>query len=312
MSALPAAVAAWEARGQKLQIAGVEVFVVDHRGDAGADDSDGPREGVVVLHGFPTSSYDWRQALQRFGRGRRVVLLDFPGYGLSEKPDDFSYSLLEQAEVVELVLDSLGVERAHLLAHDMGTSVAAELLARRERGLLSFDARSLLLTNGSVYPELAVLTPSQKILRTPMAPLFTKLSSERVFRWQMRKILGVQVEERELSEMWAQMQYRDGRRLLPRLIGYVDERYRFWNRWIGALRRLALPVQLLWGPLDPVAVPAIAERLLREVPGAELERLDGLGHYPMLEDPERFGAAVSRWLARVAPLEEKKETLGVS
>ena len=297
MSALPPSVAAWEARGQHLQVAGLGVFVVDYR-DASLGPGATPA-AAVVLHGFPTSSYDWRQALPHFGRGRRVVLLDFPGYGLSEKPDNYGYSLMEQAEVVELVLGSLGVKRAHLLAHDMGTSVACELLARRERGLLSFEVRSLLLTNGSVYPELARLTPSQKILRSPVGPLFSKLSSERIFRWQMRKILGVPIEERELGEMWAQLVHRQGRRLLPRLIGYIDERYRFWNRWIGALRRLALPAHLLWGPRDPVAVMAIAQRLALEVPGAELETLEGLGHYPMLEDPERFGAAVARFLDRV-------------
>ena len=301
MNELPPSVAAWRERGRYLRVAGLEVFVVDWaepgplRPSTVSDDA----SAAVILHGFPTSSYDWRPSLPTFGAGRRVVLFDFPGYGLSDKPDDYSYSLFEQADVAEGVLSRLGVRRADLVAHDMGTSVACELLARRERGLLSFEVRSLLLTNGSVYPELAHLTPSQKLLRSPAAPLFSKLSSERVFRWQMKKLFGAPVEEREVAEMWAQLRYRGGQRLLSRLIGYVDERYRFWHRWIGALRRLDVPALALWGPLDPVAVLAIGERLAREIPGAELCRLDGLGHYPMLEDPQRFGAAVARFLDAV-------------
>ena len=293
---LPPNVAAWRDRGRYINVLGIEVFIVDWTDGGAARDSE---EATLILHGFPTSSSDWRHALPVFGANRRVILFDFPGFGLSGKPTDYSYSLIEQADVAELVLRSTGVRRAHVIAHDMGTSVACELLARRERGLLSFDARSLLLTNGSVYPELARLTPSQKLLRSPAAAFFNRLSSERVFRWQMKKLFGPPVDDQELVDMWAQLQYEGGKRLLPRLIGYVDDRYRFWHRWIGALRRLDLPALALWGPLDPVAVLAIGERLAREIPNAELRTLEGLGHYPMLEHPQRFGEAVARFLGEV-------------
>ena len=293
---LPPNVAAWRDRGRYVNVLGIEVFLVDWTDGGAARDSE---EATLILHGFPTSSSDWRHALPVFGANRRVILFDFPGFGLSGKPADYSYSLVEQADIAELVLRSTDVRRAHIIAHDMGTSVACELLARRERGLLSFDARSLLLTNGSVYPELARLTPSQKLLRSPAAAFFNRLSSERVFRWQMKKLFGPPVDDQELVDMWAQLQYEGGKRLLPRLIGYVDDRYRFWHRWIGALRRLDVPTLALWGPLDPVAVLAIGERLAREIPNAELRTLEGLGHYPMLEDPKRFGEAVARFLGEV-------------
>lgn len=295
-SHLPEAVQAWLARGRMTRACSLEVFVLDHAGP-GLREPSAP-EATVVLHGFPSSSSDWHLALPHFARGRRVVLMDLPGFGLSEKPCDYSYSLLEQGEVVEAVLVSLGVTRAHLLAHDMGTTIACELLARGQRGLSRVEVASVLLTNGSVYPELSRLTVSQKLLRSPLAPLFTRLSSERVFRWQLRKILGEPVDEAELGAMWAQLHHRGGRALLPKLIGYVDDRYRHWHRFIGALRAVTCPVHVLWGPRDPVAVMAIAERLVAEVPGAQLERLEGLGHYPMLESPERFGAAVARFLER--------------
>jgi pimeloyl-ACP methyl ester carboxylesterase len=260
----------------------------------------------LVLHGFPTSSHDWHRALSPMGGGgaRRFVLFDMPGYGLSDKPVRYSYSLVEQADVTEMLLRELGVRRAHVVAHDMGTSVACELMARRERGLLTFEPRSLLLMNGSVHIELARLTPSQRLLRSPLRHVFARLGSRRVFGLQMRRIVGRPLPEEELDAMWAQLVYRDGKARLPRIIEYVDERHRLWHRWIGALTRLTdLPTHVLWGPLDPVAIPTIAERLAAEIPGTEVEWLEGLGHYPMLEDPAQTGGAIARWLDTVTSAE---------
>lgn len=272
------------------------VFVVD----TGPEDAD---DVVLILHGFPTSSHDWHRALPQMvveEGARRFVLFDMPGYGLSAKPEGYSYSLMEQADVTEVLLRQLGVTAAQIVAHDMGTSVACELMARRERGLLTFRARSLLLMNGSVHIELAHLTPSQRLLRTPLKHAFAKLGSGVVFKAQIGRILGKPLSEEDLDAMWAQLVLADGKLRLPRIIEYLDERRRFWNRWIGALTRLTdLPTRVLWGPLDTVAVPAIAEQLAREMPDTELEWLEGLGHYPQLEDAALTGAAIRRWLDQV-------------
>lgn len=287
-TALPTPAAGWQALGRLSTLAGLEVFHLD-TGPADA------RRAVLLLHGFPSSGLDWRQTLPALA-GRRTIVPDLPGFGLSQKPADYGYSLFEQAEVVELLLRELGLAEVDLVAHDMGTSVACELCARRERGLLGVVLRSLLLMNGSVHIELARLTPSQRLLRSPLGHAFTRLASERVFRAQLRRILGQPVAEEELAAMWALIRHRDGHRRLPQTIAYVGERRRFARRWIGALTRLDIPVRVLWGPEDPVAVKAIAERLAAEIPGARLEWLPGLGHYPQLEDPTRTGAAIRSFL----------------
>ncbi|MFW5876946.1 MAG: alpha/beta fold hydrolase [Myxococcota bacterium] len=294
MPTLPPSVEHWRNRGDFVDACGMRVFVVD-TGPASATDV------VLVLHGFPTSSHDWHRALPQMGdpARRRFILFDMPGYGLSDKPAEYSYSLMEQADVAEWVLRQVGVSRAHIVAHDMGTSVACELMARRERRLLSFQTRSLLLMNGSVHIELAHLTPSQRLLQSPLKNTFARLGSGTVFKAQLRRICGQPLSDEDLEAMWAQILHLDGKLRLPRIIEYLGERRRFWHRWIGALTRLSeLPTHVLWGPLDRVAVPAIATQLAREIPDTELEWLEGLGHYPMLEDPDRTGAAVRRWLDR--------------
>ena len=294
MSSLPASVQAWRDQGRIVRLGEHDVFVLDATGPA-------DRPPLLIFHGFPTSSHDWHLALPALAAERRVVLFDFPGYGLSGKPDAYSYSLHEQADVALAVCAHLDVKEAHLVAHDMGTSVATEWMARRERDLLPVRVRSLLLMNGSVHIELAQLTPSQRVLRSPLGPLFAANAREATFRWQLRRILGQPVPDQELAAMWALITRDSGRDRMVQLMSYIPERTRFWHRWIGALTRLDLPARVLWGAKDPVAVLAIAEQLAAEIPGAELELLPELGHYPQLEDPDAVTSAINPWLRASDP-----------
>ncbi len=89
-----------------------------------------------------------------------------------------------------------------------------------------------------------------------------------------------------------ELAWNGGKHRLAPISSYLDERMRFWNRWIGALTRLDRPTHVLWGRRDPIAVPAIAEALASEIPDVTLTWLDELGHYPMLESPARWAEAV--------------------
>jgi len=273
---------AWRAGGRMMRALGVDVFV--------RSANDGATQGspLLLLHGFPSSSYDFHLMWNELARTRRVITLDYPGFGFSAKPADYSYSLVEQADVVEIVMAALGVRAATVIAHDMGTSVCTELLARREAGLLGFQVDRLVLLNGSIYIDLAQLSLSQKLLRTPLlSRLFARIANRRTFGAQLRRILGRPVAERELDDMFALIKLGDGHLRLPATIGYVDERHRFVRRWQGPLTRLDIPTLVAWGARDPIAVMAIGDKLGSTIPGAQLHRFDDLGHYLQLEDPER-------------------------
>lgn len=286
LSAPPPTIAAWRDGGRLEPIFGVEVFVRV----SGAEARGLP---TVFLHGFPSSSHDWHR-LDPLLPGKRVYF-DFPGYGLSAKPPHYSYSLFEQADIATGVLARLGITAARVVAHDMGTSVACELAARQVRGLLPFRMESLVLMNGSVRLELAHLTPSQKLLRSRLGPLMARFSSAPVFKAQIRRILAKPIGDDELGAMWTLLRHDDGTRRLPEIITYLDERTRFAQRWIGALRRIEIPVGVIWGRHDPVAVAAIAEKLAAEIPTARLTWLEELGHYPQLEDPQAVAQAIARF-----------------
>ena len=290
--ALSSALEAWRRRGATLRLRGLDVFVIDEGAGEGAG-------ALLLLHGFPTSSHDWVRVWDGLRAGRRLVALDLPGFGFSGKPADYSYSLLEQADIVELALRERGVERASVLAHDMGTSVLTELLARRQAGLLHFAVERVVLMNGSVHADLARLTPSQRLLRRPrLGPLFARLSSATSYKWQLRRILGrpQALSDAELEDQFALIRLNDGHHRLPRIMDYYQERTRFRRRWIGALEALDIPALVLWGRRDPVAVEAIAAALHAETPGARLVWMEELGHYPQLEDAERVTREVAEFL----------------
>src|SRR4029079_9211316 len=254
-------------------------------------------EPVLVLHGFPTSSYDWQHALDVLRAHRRVVLLDYPGYGLSSKPDMAS-SLFMHADVVEACASELGLSDVALVTHDVGDSIGGEILAREIDGSLAFHVTRRVLTNGSIYMDLVQLTDGQKFLLALPDEALPEGSGLNVDGMAA----GLQVpfapesvvDSSELAAM-AELVIRDGGgRILPRIIRYIEERRVHEGRWTGAIESHPAPLNVIWGDLDPVAAWPMAARLGERRSDAVVQRLDGVGHYPMVEAPERFNAALAK------------------
>ena len=249
---------------------------------------------VMFLHGFPSSSYDFREVIARLD-GLNVLAFDFLGFGFSEKPRDHVYSLLWQADLAEeLVARHSGGAEVMICAHDMGTSVATELLARSLTGRLGFECRAALLFNGSIVLEEASLTAVQRLLRSPLGPLATRLVSERLFRQQFKRLFsdGHPLSDAEAEDQWQLLNAGGGSRLGDRTIHYLGERERFAARWHGAIAEWPGTLRFSWGMLDPVATPRVLAALRRLRPRAPVEQLPGLGHYPQIEAPGRLAASV--------------------
>ncbi|NUO47725.1 MAG: alpha/beta hydrolase [Polyangiaceae bacterium] len=283
------------ARGEMIDYDGHRVFVIDDASRAKSPDA----RAVVFIHGFPGSAFDFGGMFDRVGEHRRVVALDLLGFGLSDKPTEMGLSLFEHADLVEVVLRRLGIRSCVLVAHDMGTTVALELCTRRRLGLLSFEIGGVLFTNGSVFIELSQLTPSQKLLRVPVVgPVFARAARFATFRAQINRISGRRLSDEALRDMFELMVASGGREVLPKLIGYVSERYRFAERWVGHLDRVDIPTSVVWGGRDPVAIPPIGERLARALPDAHFVRLEDVGHFSPLEAPAELSAEVLALAAR--------------
>ncbi|MBL8621133.1 MAG: alpha/beta hydrolase [Myxococcales bacterium] len=262
---------------------------------------DGPRGAppLVLIHGFPTASWDWWPLWDALAADYRVVACDLLGLGLSAKPRG-RYSVMTQADLVEAVAAWAGVTRAAVLAHDYGDTVAQELLARqREGGPLRLTGVAFL--NGGLFPEAHRARPIQKLLASPLGPLVARLSSHRTFVRSMRAIAGDRPpSDAELDVLWQLASRAGGLRAMPGLLGYLDERRRHRARWVGALVDSPVPLRLVDGLADPVSGAHMAARYREVVPRADVVELPGVGHYPQLEAPAAVLAAVAPFLATCA------------
>ena len=250
---------------------------------------------LLFLHGYPSSSYDWRLVLDRL-HPQPTACFDFLGFGLSEKPRGHVYSLFEQADLTEAVVQRLGDERVVLVAHDMGTSVATELLARDIEGRLPFRLAAVLLLNGSMVLEAASLTPGQKVLRSRFGALAARLNTERGFRLQFARIFSKEhpLTREEAADQWALLAHDGGHRMLHELIHYLSERVEHAPRWHGALCDWEGRLELAWAMQDPICTEAVLSAVQQLRPAAPVTRFPDLGHYPQLEDPDAVAAVVAR------------------
>jgi pimeloyl-ACP methyl ester carboxylesterase len=283
-------VEAWRDRGGDEEFRGRRIHLFGR-------DGEGPL--LLFLHGFPSSSYDWRLLLERETE-HAVLAPDFLGFGLSDKPRDHTYTLHWQADLVEELVRRHGAgKEVYFVAHDMGTSVANELMARDIDRELEMDLAGGLLLNGSMIQGAASPTLGQRILRSPLGPLMSRLSSERFFRQQFGSIFSPEhpLTEEEAEDQWALIRAGGGRTLNHKTIRYMQERFKHAGRWHGAIRDWRKPLSLAWAMLDPVATPTVLDGLLELRPRALLTRFEDLGHYPQIEDPGRVAGALQGALA---------------
>lgn len=270
----------WLAQGKHVEVDGRRVFVVER----------GQGPAVLLMHGFPTSCYDWREVMTVLSAGYRCLAFDFPGYGLSDKPVAYSYSLLQQADVVEALASSLGLSEAHVVSHDMGTSVHTELLARTLEGRLGFRIASSTFLNGSMLQDLATITPFQQLLASnqtlPQAiAICDSMSVNYVDGLKSIMKRPQAVSDEDATVMRELLLYQDGNRRLPALAGYMRERYVHRERWLGALKGTTSPLQFVWADGDPIANVEMGRALSREVAQGRYVELAGLGHFLLMEDP---------------------------
>jgi len=270
-----------------------------HEGNAVFVRSAGDRAAPVLLliHGFPTASWDYAPLWESLAARWRVLTLDMLGFGFSAKPRNYPYSICAQADLVEAFLRAEAVTEYHILAHDYGDTVAQELLARsagRPR------LQSVCLLNGGIFPEAHYPLLIQRLLSSPAGPLVARLSSRSTFAVSMRRIFGRQrpPTREELDGFWALVTHGNGRAVLAGVSQYRRERLRMRPRWVGTLQTTAVPLRLIVGTADPVAGSAMADRYRQLVPRPDVVELAGVGHYPQVEAPEQVLQAYELFRAR--------------
>ncbi|HEX4467300.1 MAG TPA: alpha/beta hydrolase [Solirubrobacteraceae bacterium] len=278
----------WWSEGETVSVplAGVDRQVFVRRAGGGPH--------VTLLHGFPSSSYDWAAVARGMAAQRSLLMADLLGFGASEKPLEHTYSLHEQADLVEALWSIEGVRETTIVAHDYSVSVAQELLARRAEGALAVTLHGVHLLNGAVYPDLHRQQPAQTALLDPeQGPALSAMINERLFIVSLAPTFAPDYDAAaDSAEIWAATHRSDGERISHLLIGYVRDREEHSARWIAALEGTDVPLAFVWGMLDPVSGAHMAERIRERLPAVPLRALADVGHWPSLEAPQEVVRAV--------------------
>jgi len=276
----------WKSKGKFIQVNNNRLFVIDTNNGINTS-----QKSMVILHGYPTSSFDYYKVLPELSKNYRLILHDHLGFGFSDKPKDVDYSLVTQADIALELWRQLGLKKIFLFAHDYGTSVATEIIARYNANELDIEIEQLILTNGSIHIELSQLRTIQKLLKHKfLGKYVAKLTNFLIFKKNMKNIYfdTSKVTDNELKEMWKLIELNGGRKVIHKLTQYINERYLHWNRWIGALKETQISTKIIWAKNDPIAVPAIAKLLAKEIPNNTLYWIENTGHFLMLENPKEL------------------------
>lgn len=266
----------------------------------------GQGEPLLLIHGFPTASWDWHYLWQPLAQRNLVIACDMLGFGDSAKPLDHGYCLLEQADLQQALLAHLRVEQpVHVLAHDYGDSVAQELLARHYEG--RFHMASCVFLNGGLFPETHRPALVQKLLLSPLGWMVGRAFGRNALANSFNQIFGpnTRPSESALDDFWSLIECHEGTRILHKLIGYLPQRQRLRERWVAAMQHGEVPLRVIDGEVDPISGAHMVERYHQLVPHADTVLLANIGHYPQVEAPvqvlkhylafrERISCPVSR------------------
>lgn len=272
----------WYDRGSLLQINGNNIFYID--------EGDATLPVIVLIHGFPSSSWDFAEIWDQLRISHRVVCLDMLGFGFSDKPDRKDYEIHKQADLFEALIDHLHLSEFHVLAHDYGVSVAQEMLARKlenqEHGILI----SCCLLNGGLFPETHKALLLQRLLLSPIGRWVNLLNGFSVFSKAFASVFGENTKptRKQLVLFWQLITYNNGRHIFHNLITYILDRREYSQRWRSALQNSPVPMALINGSKDPISGEHLVKRYQQLNCRLDyLAELPEVGHYPQFEDPEQ-------------------------
>ena len=246
------------------------------------------KDVIIFIHGFPSAAWDWHFQWKHLARQYRLLSLDLLGFGLSDKPTVHQYSLLEQADIVQALLSHQGVKQCHILAHDYGDSVAQELLSRHDDIDNTANILSICFLNGGLFASHHRPLFTQTLLKSRLGGLASYFMNKASLARGFNKIFAAnsQPSAHEINTLWHLIEHNNGKRVLPKLLSYIDERNQHGKRWVESMISTAVPLYFINGVQDPISGQHMLDYYIDIIPHPRTTALD-VGHYPQLEAPEK-------------------------
>lgn len=226
---------------------------------------DAAKPAILMLHGFPTSSIDFRLLTRELQADFRLCTLDFPGYGLSDKPADYRYTLADDARLAWWFVNEVAKLKSFvLLSHDRGDSVALAFLQLYQASAAPpFAITHQVLTNGNMYLPLANLTDFQKRMLDPAtsaaAVKAVNAGLLAVGMGQSQFTPPLKADDPEVRALATLFAFKSGVEAIPATIQYLNERKQMEVSYLETLARSTIPTSILWGVHDTVSPVRVAE-----------------------------------------------------
>ncbi len=263
----------------------------------------GPAAAPVILlpHGYPCSSYEFRNFMPLLADRWRLLAPDFPGCGYSDTPEDFTYDFDGYADFLEGFADRLGLDRFVLYLHDFGSQIGLRLAIRRPERIAA-----LIVQNGDIYEDQLGprYAPLQEYFRHPTLEARARLRdavSEEGFRDEFLNDVRPELAERIPPDLWKLhwgLMSPRRREIAVDVIAGLKDNLTWFARYQAYLREHRPPTLILWGPQDGYMPEGSARAYLRDLPDAELHLLDG-GHWLLETNLAEVVARVSSFLMRL-------------
>ncbi len=270
--------------------------------ESGGTANDDGRPTLLLLHGIGDSSESWLPVMEGLAKDHRVIAPDLLGHGDSEKPRA-DYSAAAFANGMRDLLEVLGIERATVIGHSLGGGVAAqfsyqypdrvERLVLVSAGGVDRDVSPLLRLAAAPFTELAV-----PVIHTPPGRLFVR------FGTRLLKVFGhdLAIDAEELQRVLDGLPEDGAYDAFTRTLRAVVD----WRGQVVTMRDRVylasmIPMAVMWGTNDGVIPPDHAELLAESCPHATVSLYEGAGHFPHHQDPQRFIAEVTDFVARNEP-----------
>ena len=264
--------------------AGAEVTVFTRRcGTPGAP-------ALVCVHGFPTASIDFLALTRELGADFDIYLLDFPGYGLSDKPTaPYVYSLYDDARLlISAITEHWRLTDYMMLTHDRGSSIGMIALPMFDDLEDACPPSEVIFTNANIYLPLANLTGFQKALLDPTVARSTaRATTPEMLAAGMGATTFMPRRSADDPEIAALVQcfaHNDQAAVLADTIQYLHERAAHETNWLQALSAIDINTSLVWGLHDNVAPVRVANYVWQEF----LRGKPGLNRYWILPSADHY------------------------
>lgn len=285
----------WEKRGQYFHFQGHNLFYIE----------EGTGPNLLILHGYPYSSFEWKYIWEELTGSFKVLIIDLLGMGFSDKPSEHNYNYEEHAHIINQLLKYLHISETKIMAHDLGVSIAQELISGDAESKNSFTIHSIAFLNGGLFMDSYQPRLIQRILSQSPAfigKLLSQLLSRQTIEKSIKSLFGpfTQPSSSFLDAQWEVLNFKNGKSIAYLIGRLIFEKVNHQERWINSMIQTNIPMCYINGPFDPNSGIHMANRYKELIPNANVYLLDQkVGHWPQIEDPNGVLNAYKDFLKKI-------------